>query len=180
MANLRIRQTDGSWGVMELDEPEYYWEAGVVPPGTGLPEDGSNPLASMLRLRYPDGKEAWAIVAAPEAGNSVNGVPLTLGVKVLSDRDLIQIGEDRKRAYFSTETTARVESFPGLDRPTTCPRCTTIIEPGSPAVRCPGSGCGVWHHANEELPCWTYSEHCATCKQETSLESEYAWCPEEE
>ena len=80
-------------------------------------------------------------------------------------------------AYFSTETTARVEPFPGTDRPVHCPRCKLAIEEGTESVRCPR--CAIWHHQSETHPCWTYGERCALCDQETALDAGLRFSPED-
>jgi hypothetical protein len=111
----------------------------------------------------------------------VNGVPLDLGIHVLRDRDELRVGS--ARAFFSAETLAAVEPFPGSGGPTLCPRCKLEIESGKAAVRCPK--CRVWHHQcpddPEKLGCWLYSEKCATdCGQPTALDAGLRWTPEEE
>jgi len=98
-------------------------------------------------------------------------------MRVLEDKDEIRTA-GAGSLIFSTERRACVEPFPGMDRPAMCPRCGTEIEVNTPAVRCPG--CGVWHHQNidNELPCWTYAETCATCDQPTDLGTDFRWTPE--
>jgi hypothetical protein len=109
---------------------------------------------------------------------------VTAGLCVLGDRDEIRMGGELR--YFSTETLASVEAFPGAERAVFCGRCRQKIEAGTPAVCCPG--CGIWYHQDESanlaeserLPCWTYSEKCAFCGHPTALDTVFAWTPEEE
>ena len=110
----------------------------------------------------------------------VNGMPLDLGIHVLRDRDELRVGNTR--AFFSAESLAVVEPFPGSERPTLCPRCKLEIEAGKAAVRCPK--CRVWHHQcpgePDKLGCWLYSEKCAAdCGQPTALDAGFRWTPED-
>ena len=111
----------------------------------------------------------------------VNGVPLDLGIHVLRDRDELRVGSTR--AFFSAESLAAIEPFPGSVGPTLCPRCKLEVEAGKAAVRCPK--CRVWHHQcpeePDELGCWLYSEKCAAdCGQPTALDAGFRWTPEDE
>jgi len=117
----------------------------------------------------------WVILAAPEGNISINGFPLLLGMKVLRDRDEIRWSPNGF-AYFSTEELAAVVNLPQGGRKIMCPRCKQEIIPETAAVRCPR--CGVWHHQSDQLPCYTYSECCATCSRQTSLAAGYDWVPE--
>jgi hypothetical protein len=118
----------------------------------------------------------WALLAAPGSPVRVNGRSLTLGIHALRDRDEVALGAHR--VFFSTEELARVVPFPGLAQPAFCPRCKQKIEPGVPAVSCPG--CRAWHHQTEKFPCWSYAPTCALCQaQSTALDAGYTWTPEE-
>jgi hypothetical protein len=117
-----------------------------------------------------DGQETWVLVGAAQ----VNGMPLLTGIRVLRDRDELQVGG--LRAFFSAEALAAVRPSPAQGERIFCPRCKQEIEKLSPAVRCPQ--CRVWHHQTAELPCWTYSERCASCNQPTDLNAGYRWTPE--
>ena len=112
------------------------------------------------------------LLAAPAARVRVNGVPLSLGCRVLRDRDEIVTG--RTRAYFSTERLTRVEAFPGAEGAVFCARCHKPIEPGTPAVRCE---CGIWCHEKEGLRCWSYAETCPLCPHHTAADAGYNWEP---
>jgi hypothetical protein len=146
----------------------------------GLPaEGGGEPLPVRptddvpVRLRAA-GKD-WVLLAAPAARVRVNGELLGLGCRVLRDRDEIALGG--MRAYYSTECLPVVEPFPGASDVVFCARCRKPIEPGTPAVRCPG--CNTWcHEIAEELNCWTYMPACPLCEQPTALDSDYRWRPE--
>jgi hypothetical protein len=103
---------------------------------------------------------------------------------ILSDRDELRwpVAHDASGAaphplFFSTERLAAVAPYPAGDRRGSCPRCKQLLTVGDAAVRCPS--CGLWHHATDELPCWTYGEHCAACQQVTSLDAGFQWTPEE-
>lgn len=124
-------------------------------------------------LPAPGTATGWALVGRPPVA-AINGLPLWVGIAVLDDRD--EIAGDA-RAYFSTEVTAEVAPYV-LDRGA-CPRCKRALEPGTPAVRCPG--CGVWHHQDDAdgWTCWTYGPTCACCAQPTALDAGFRWTPED-
>ena len=124
--------------------------------------------------RLTNSPETWALVCPPYSDVRVNGERVPLGLTILSDRDELRIPGLPVR-FFSTETLAYVEAFPesagGF-----CPRCKQPIEPGSSAVRCPG--CRLWHHASDDLPCWTYAPVCAGCEHSTAMDACFKWTPE--
>lgn len=122
------------------------------------------------------GVKVWALISSHRSDVRVNGAPVTAGMRVLADRDEIRI--DGEVQYFSTESLAEVVPLPATERTLFCGRCRLKIETGSPAVCCPS--CGISFHQSGHLPCWTYSERCAFCSQETSLDAGFAWTPEED
>jgi hypothetical protein len=146
-------------------------------PGSGAETWVATPLAgdsAAFGLRRSGGEpECWVAIGPPAV--HVNGVALDVGIRVLRDRDELRVGD--ARAYYSSESLPVVVAFPGAERPVFCPRCQQEIPPQSAAVRCPA--CGVWHHQTDELPCWTYAEHCALCDQPTALDGGFRWSPEE-
>jgi Prokaryotic RING finger family 1 len=118
------------------------------------------------------------ILTRPAAGALLNGLPLDAGIRVLADRDAIRLPGEGPR-YFSTETLAKVETFPS-QAPVICARCKLPLAPGDDAVACPT--CGTWHHSPIDggESCWTYAATCAAlCGQATSLEAGYRWTPAE-
>lgn len=135
-------------------------------------------LGSSAAIRGFDGvnEAAWMLFAASGARVLVNGLPVTIGIVVLSDRDEIRVSSEPP-LYFSTETLAEVAPFPESGPRGFCPRCRQPIAPGSHAVRCPG--CGLYHHASEDLSCWTYSAQCAGCSHDTALDAGFRWTPED-
>ena len=163
------------WVESEIDMPGGDGRAGawrVVPLAAPVTEPGGIP-ARLLPAPAPGG-ENWVVLCDTSAV-AVNGVPVTLGIRVLADRDALT-APPVPPVFFSTERLACVESFAGAERPLTCPRCKDPVESGSKVVRCPQ--CGVVHHQTDELPCWTYAEHCALCPQPTALDGAYRWTPE--
>ncbi len=130
---------------------------------------------ALLRVEKPDGA-VWVIVAGTDQTVHVNEFPLALGIRVLSDRDRIWVS-NVGAFFFSTETLATVEPFPGAEQKIFCPRCKLEIEEGCTSVKCPQ--CSRWHHQSEEMKCWTYTRHCALCPQPTDLDTGYRWMPEE-
>jgi hypothetical protein len=129
----------------------------------------------LVPSRGPDGT-AWTLVAARSVPVHVGGRPLSLGLRVLADRDEIRV-EGAGTVFFSTEVLPRVEPFPIRDRQLFCGRCKDPLVPEKPAVRCPD--CGVWHHQCERRGCWTYAEKCAMCDRATALDQGFRWTPED-
>lgn len=148
-----------------------------------LSEDATRPIqrwreemdgAWPILFRREDSEE-WLLLTSDVLAVYVNSMPLRLGLHVLQDRDEIRIGG--RRFFFSAESLARVVPFPGSDRVLLCARCRQQIADGTPAVGCPSSHCGAWHHQTDELPCWTYGATCTLCDQPTALEAGYRWTP---
>jgi hypothetical protein len=140
-------------------------------------QDGTDPPGAGVGLRcLPGEAPVWLLLAGPGGGVRVNGEEVPLGMHLLRDRDEIKL-RGEALVYFSTESPARVEPFPGAARGANCPRCRQVLEPGVAAVRCPR--CGIWHHQDDVRPCWVYAPSCAQCDQATSLEGGYEWTPEE-
>ena len=137
--------------------------------------DGAPPDVRFLRTEI-DNQENWAVVTGYESGVTINGIPLSLGIRVFRDRDEIRWSREGI-GFFSSEEPASVVDFPQGDRKVFCPRCKQEIVPATPAVRCPN--CKIWYHQSEELPCYTYAENCATCPRTTSLDGGYEWMPED-
>jgi hypothetical protein len=168
MPHLWIRDESGvgDWAVMQLAGG-----AVILPAGA----DGRRATALLLRSRIAD-EEAWLVMSVIPGGVRLNGARLETGIRMLHDRDELLIA-GLGRAFYSTERLARIELFPGAERPVLCPRCRQVIEPQTPAVR---SQCGLWHHQAEDLglPCWTYAPLCAMCDQPTNLTDTYRWTPE--
>lgn len=176
MAHLWIREAESDWSILALAEDAYALD--VVPPRalTARPAPASGPPRAMLVRCAAEEVEAWFVVAAGHGEIHVNGIPLALGVRALSDRDEIRfVGTEP--VFFSTETLASAVPFPGSTEPVNCPRCVLPVDAGNGAVRCPR--CGVWHHENDERRCWTYARTCHVCPQLTALDAGYFWTPEE-
>jgi hypothetical protein len=168
------------WAVAAMDgfEALVLCEDAERPVRVRGPEDTDVPV--LLRQKgAPDGS-TWMLLAPPEAGVHVNGLPLELGLRVLRDKDEIRLGE-RQRFFFSAEQVVQVVPFPGADQEVCCARCLDPIAPGATAVQCPNPACGAWHHQMPEknLPCWSYTPTCALCDQPTALDAGFRWTPEE-
>ena len=179
MAVLWVRQEDAEapWGIVALGDHDGLVLTGEATQPVRRPQDGEPGNGQVSLLRHGTaGSEEWVLVAGGTRSARVNGVPVCLGMRALGHKDEIAI--DCQRAFFSTERMARVEPFPGAERPVFCPRCKLEIEKGTPAVRCPNPECGLWHHESTELNCWTYTPQCSTCSQETELGGDYRWIPE--
>jgi hypothetical protein len=134
--------------------------------------------SARLIQAHADGAKAWALLTGPGYDARLNGRAIPAGLAVLSDRDEIIAGDER--FYFSAESLACVEPFPGAARPVYCGRCKLPIEVGSPAVSCPS--CSVWYHEQpgpQGSRCYTYAEQCNFCSSESRLDAELRWMPGE-
>ena len=136
-------------------------------------DDADSPRVVLRRLQgvHP---AAWALLT-DAATVRLNGLPVPLGLAVLDDRDEIRVAD--RGTWFSTEVLPAVEPFPASTIRGYCPRCKQAIEAAALAVKCPA--CGLWHHASEDLPCWTYAPACAACPQPTALDAGFRWTPED-
>ena len=176
MSHLWIRDAQRDWAVapLECDAVALHRD----PPrrmAIDVLED-LEPDGVVLLRRSQEGPGGWVLLAGPDSAVRVNGLLLNGGIRVLDDRDEIRTPVGGT-IFFSTEQQARVETFPGSDTPVHCPRCKLAIEPGSPAVRCPG--CFLWFHESEEYPCWRYAEKCSICDQSTAFEAGFRFAPED-
>lgn len=181
MAHLWMQDAEGAWGVLALSADELDLRQLAARVGD---ERGERRSGDAARAAAPAGRllqitadpTEWALLASPQAEISINGLPVQVGIQILTDRDEVRIGSSDSM-FFSTECLARCEPLPPADRPLFCPRCRQPIETGSLAVRCPQ--CALWHHQSAELPCWTYSPTCALCPQPTELDAGFRWTPED-
>jgi hypothetical protein len=176
MAHLWLMNKD-EWAVLSLDGDAFVIGNGKVRRVADLLSMVTEQLPVGIRRLTDSSSAQWALVAAPGARVSVNGMPAHLGLAVLADRDEIRIPGDPP-FFFSTEVLAHVEPFPEADAHGLCPRCKKSISTGCPAVRCPN--CGLWYHQSDAdcLPCWTYATHCAACSHATALDNGFRWSPE--
>ncbi|HVS04230.1 MAG TPA: hypothetical protein VMT16_15810 [Thermoanaerobaculia bacterium] len=168
-AQLWMR-ADDEWAVLPASGA---LDVGVAPPRAAAAAD-----AGPGRVLLLPGAGGWALVAGARRRVRVDGLAVGLGLRWLADRELVVV-EGLPALVFATEAPARVEPFPGLGRAVDCPRCRQPLRNGAPAVRCPAPGCGLWHHQDEELSCWSYAGTCAGCPQPTALDGAPRWTPEE-
>lgn len=132
----------------------------------------------LVRKQDPLGEECWALLCKSHGRTRVNGAPVFIGVRMLSDRDLIALGAGQ-RVFYSSERVAQIEPYPGGDDSTCCVRCKLPLLPDTPAVRCPAPGCGFWHHQSDEQPCWDYRDGCTSCGHPTAFDAGFQWSPSE-
>lgn len=171
MAHFWVRY-DGEWAIAALDG-----DALVLGSWNGSSQEKSSADEPRVQRVDSGAGSGWVLLAGPDCDVSVNGLPLLAGIRLLADRDEIRVA-GASPVYFSAEALARIEPLPDTGREVICPRCRQPIEKGTPAVRCPSSSCGVWHHESERFPCWTYAATCSLCPQPTDLEAGFQWTPE--
>jgi hypothetical protein len=176
VAHLWFRGSEGEdvWSAMPLNGRAV--DVAAVPPRalTEALRLDEEPAVVMVRAES-GGASAWVLMLAGDADVRVNGFAPVAGMRVLQDRDEIRIG-GAQPLFFSAETLAHIEEFPGAERAVFCGRCRQPMKKGEPAVRCPG--CGIWYHQTESLPCWTYAETCGFCPHPTALDAGFGWIPE--
>jgi hypothetical protein len=181
MPYLWFVEEESRWRAMPLSKAPVDVGAGVPQP---LAPEGF-PIHAMEDRRRNAGVICAAgegpssisvLVWGPEKTVRVNGWVLTTGLRVLGDKDEIRIG-DGTPLFFSSESVAEIQNFPGSEREIFCPRCTLPIEKGKAVVRCPK--CQTLHHQDAELGCWTYAEGCAVCAHPTAMDGGFHWRPEE-
>jgi hypothetical protein len=170
MAHLWIEDFPGEWAVLPLSAPRVQ----LAPRLALAPASAPTDVGAALLVRADTARDEWHVLAPHDEPVWINGLPLISGVRVLTDRDEIRLASG-DAFFFSTETLARVTAMPALESVKSCPRCRAAIDPGTPAVCCPT--CSLWHHQSEELPCWLYSEVCASCSQATALTAGFQWTP---
>jgi hypothetical protein len=176
MAHIWLRDSSLQWAARPLEGSDANLRALVAGAPENSPTADRVPAEAFLVHADSNSPTDWVLLAGQECGIAVNGLPLSLGIRVLADRDDIRWDPDGS-AFYSAEELAAVVPLPEGDRKLFCPRCKQEITPGTPAVRCPR--CGIWHHQSEPLPCYTYAPQCATCARKTSLNTGYDWTPEE-
>jgi hypothetical protein len=179
MAHLFIRHQEQGWVILPLQRaPVALTDQGAQPVFAAEMDHAGN--RALLITRHDAGDDRWALVAQPDADVRVNGQSVVLGIRVLADRDAIQVGNGEPM-FFSAERVPQVETATTSGAPVACPRCRQDIVPGSPVVRCPG--CDVIHHQSSDLPCWTGYERarfatCALCDTPATLAGDLRWTPD--
>ena len=180
MSHLWTRMgSNEEWAILPLGRDHRYHLTGKTDAPAKKDPSGRIESGALLVSKGGVAREAgWVLIASGEENAvRVNGSVLGAGIRFLRDKDEVRV--KTTRLFFSSEEPARVEAFPGADRPVKCPRCHTQIEKGQLAVRCPQ--CEVWSHQADDLPCWTYPAHprCASCGHATGLDAGFQWTPEE-
>ena len=169
----------GAWTVVPLEAGAYRLSQKGLRAVEG--DHNDQPSPAVLLVRRCVGRIAeWILLARVHANVCVNGRPLALGFRCLTDRDEIafmdaSVAEEAVRLFFSTERLPRSETFQQSNDPIHCARCRQEISDGETVVCCPE--CGVFHHASSHLPCWGYSPAC-TCGYPTAPDGNYRWSPE--
>ena len=148
------------------------WTAARISAPTGIPgglrkTDGNAADDAVVILPLDESRAV--LVSKPDTAVRINGQPMPAGLRVLSDRDEIRVNHER--FYFSSRDPLIVESRQG--EAVACPRCSGMIEPGTPAVRC---HCGAWFHQCDEQPCFTYGDTCPLCGGSSRLDAD-PWDP---
>ena len=177
MATLFLQTPQGHWRVCELS----VFPMMLIPDPLGVvpwESDGQarRQAPSLHRSAPSSGSAAFSLLVPRGSKLSVNQCRITAGLRVLRHRDAIRIGQ-APVLYFSTEKLAGVETFPGSDEPTHCPRCCSEIHPNDDVVRCPSCQVALHHMPAGGRGCFTYSPTCPVCGGPTDLRAEYQWHP---
>jgi hypothetical protein len=139
-------------------------------------ESADEETVAMFRVDGGGLSDTWTLLWGRNRSVRLGGLHIPTGVHVLADRDEIKV-DANEPVVFSAETLVRVETFPGSEIETRCPRCLKTIEAGSSVVRCPE--CLVWYHHGEQkdTTCWLYAPTCA-CGHPTAMDTGLKWTPE--
>jgi len=133
-------------------------------------------LPSVHRAAPLAGRARFSLLAPPGCCVWVNQGRVFSGLRVLRHRDAIRIGQ-APALYFTTERLAQVETFPGSDEATHCPRCRSEILPNDAVVRCPGCQVAMHEMPAEKRGCWSYAPTCCVCGGPTDFSTGYQWHP---
>lgn len=141
-----------------------------------LPLDG--PLGPGAAIAAAGGAtgDSWLLIADPGCRTLVNGRVSQTGLHVLRSGDEIRT-HDGATFVFSTERRVEIVTFPGAGRAVRCGRCTTELEAGTPAVRCPG--CSSWYHEHGDFNCWSSVPFCQVCGHRSAAGGAHGAPPEE-
>ena len=120
---------DGASAALSAEPP-------FVRPGFPGPDTAMGPAVWLCRGLTAAG-DVWVLITGAPHSVLVNGMAVSAGIRVLDNRDEIRC-PDGSVFVFSGERLARLEPFPGAGQHVRCARCTSEIEPSTPAVRCPG------------------------------------------
>jgi hypothetical protein len=152
-------------------------EQGVAP---ALALEGVQGEPRLLLLPSHDADaERWVLTVPAGARVHVNGEPVAIGLRVLVDRDAIQLGGGAC-VFFTAERPAQIERLAASAERVTCARCGGEIADGAAIVRCPV--CRLVHHQTDEMPCWTgYADEpfatCTQCESPAVLDGRLRWTP---
>ncbi len=125
-----------------------------------LPLDGPLGTGALVAAAREAEGDTWVLIASAAVRTLVNGRVSRTGLHVLRSGDEIRT-HDGATFVFSISQRAETVPFPGADRPVRCGRCTTELEAGAPAVRCPG--CSSWYHEHGDFNCWSSVPFCQVC-----------------
>ena len=177
-SHLLFHDPRGAWDAHPLYD-DLVELAGSGPIPLAAPELlGSVSGPVVTRACGSRGREQWMLILRPGDRTRVNGTPVPVGACSLAHRDAIAVACGYT-VFVTYERIARVTPFPGENDRTCCIRCNLPIDPGTPAVQCPGAECGLWAHQSQDQPCWTYTETCASCGHPTAFDAGFQWSPAE-
>ena len=176
MAHLWVKNDAGRWAVLPLEGDAFVLSTNPPSPLSEI-SCAREALSRVVLLCRKRAEElTWILVSGQKSEARINGSRLTLGVQTITDRDEIRV-EGIGTFYFSTESLAKIEPFPGSAESLYCPRCKQAVLSGNAAVKCPQ--CRTWYHQEDDLPCWSYAETCSLCPQVTDFNAGFRWTPEE-
>ena len=122
MAHIWLQNANHEWTAIPLSDDECRLESLFNETIEKVSaSDGAPPDVRFLRTEI-DNQENWAVVTGYESGVTINGIPLSLGIRVFRDRDEIRWSREGI-GFFSSEEPASVVDFPQGDRKVFCPRC---------------------------------------------------------
>jgi len=132
MAHLWIKDERDGWSVVPLDAPAFALSQN--PPRRMRVSDESVARALLVQQSGANPLR-WLLLSHPGEDVRSNGDATTLGVRVLKDRDEINVA-CLGAFFFSTESLARVDAFSGATQKIFCPRCRQVIDEGAACASC--------------------------------------------
>ncbi len=192
MATLWVPSQSNQWRPFVLQTDVY--DLGQLLAGTDSGLSAAVHVSQAVLVKTSAANTAlWVLLTSPDSSVSLmrEGIDSPAGIRVLKDKAVIRIGLSGN-LFFSEEVLAAIETFPGMDRQMTCPRCKQAIGPQTPAVRCPS--CGTWYHQTDTLPCYSLPvreekpgdrgakkapPQCVICGRISVLNGEYTVTPPE-
>ncbi len=112
MTHLWIQNRDGFWQEHDLADGAVTLSTNGPAPTDSSNKSGNPSQPMLVPHSGPHGSETWVLLAGPLSRMRINGLPIPVGIRVLTDRDAITLDAGHT-VYFSSERLAEVIPLPG-------------------------------------------------------------------